>query len=96
MAECGCLLPPFLRVARTAEYGRGIYAEKELSAGVDLLVSHPLVHVTPSNQRGLYCDWCISKTEYVIMTNYDVISFLGTSKNAVSVNLCDTAVEIVR
>jgi SET and MYND domain-containing protein len=58
MSEYGDLLPDFLLVQSTPEYGRGVYTRKDLSAGVELIVSEPLVHVICSHWRGFHCDWC--------------------------------------
>lgn len=59
--EYRCLLPDFLEVKKTPEYGRGVYTRTKLVAGTNLVASVPVVHVISQHERGRRCDWCLSK-----------------------------------
>ena len=61
LEEYRCLLPDFLEVKNTPEYGRGVYSRKKLVAGTNLVVSVPVAHVISQHERGRRCDWCLCK-----------------------------------
>lgn len=59
------LLPSFLQLVQTDEFGRGVYTRKSLSPGADVIVGCPLAHVISSHERESHCHWCVRKGGYV-------------------------------
>ena len=63
VVDYDCLFPEFLELRECGVFGRGVYARKNLHPGIELIQSDSLVHVISLNERGSYCDWCISRKE---------------------------------
>ena len=63
VVDYDCLFPEFLELRECDVFGRGVYARKNLHPGIELIQSDSLVHVISLNERGSYCDWCISRKE---------------------------------
>ncbi|KAL5514375.1 hypothetical protein ACEPAG_2463 [Sanghuangporus baumii] len=51
-------LPPFLSIKRTQETGRGLWTNKDVSAGTVIIAVKPHVHALSRSQLALYCTAC--------------------------------------